>query len=148
MTAIRTMSIDSFPRSLDADVLELLRSGFPDEPIDLLAVELARARDHVNGFGFLALRDAKIIGVLTGHHRAPSTAFLIYLTVGDEYRRQGIASRLLAPFAGQHVNLRVARTNLAAQALYRSGGLKQTGHHSKQHEDWYGDWGSTPSGCR
>jgi ribosomal protein S18 acetylase RimI-like enzyme len=147
MTAIRTMSIDNYPRSLDADVLQLLRGGFPDEPVDLLAVELTRARDQVKGFGFLALHDDEIIGVLTGQHRAPSPAFLVYLTVADGHRRQGVARKLLEPFAGQHVKLRVARSNLAAQALYRSGGLNQTGHHTKQHEDWSGDWGSTPSGC-
>ena len=115
MTAIRAMSIDSSPRSLDAHVPELLRSGFPDERVDLVTVELTRARDHVNGFGFLALDDDQIIGVLTGNHRAPSTVFLVYLTVADEHRRQGVARKLSEPFAGQHVKLRVARSNLTAK---------------------------------
>jgi len=79
---------------------------------------------------FIATLAGEPAGFCAWRQNLPDEAELLNLAVYPEFRRQGVASRLLEALgeaARGEIFLEVAESNIAAIALYRRYGWEQTG---------------------
>ena len=136
------------PDALDgqqhAALIALLTSAFPADPPELLEVELARASDPRLGLGLCAVEGEQVLGAILARLPSARSAFVIYLATAEPDRRQGIARALLdrlSVSAGTQFALFVTDDNVAAERLYRAGGLAPDGGPAPaQQRRWSGTW--------
>ena len=136
------------PDALDgqqrAALIALLTSAFPADPPELLEVELARASDPRLGLGLCAVSAGRALGAILAQCPSAASAFVVYLATAESVRRQGIARLLLDWLSvsnGTQFALFVTDGNLAAERLYRAGGLApDSGPAPAGQRRWSGTW--------
>lgn len=122
----------------------LLVSAFPADPPDLLRVEVARAGDSRLGRGLVAVRDGAPVGAVLARKPRAGSMFVVYLAVAAPLRRRGLARSLLdqlSEVSGERLELLVTDGNIAAERLYRNGGLRPVeGPSPPGQRRWIGAW--------
>ncbi len=90
---------------------------------------------------FAAVKEEKVVGYV-GLWDICGTAEIIDVAVHRDYRRQGVAKRLLEAMIGEcenrgifEVNLEVRESNFAARELYRKLGFLENGLRKKYYEN-------------
>lgn len=128
------------------DLKQLLTAAFPTDPSDLLGVEIQRAGDPRLGRGLVAIKNGQIAGGVLARKPRGSSLFVVYLAVAPPYRRRGIARSLLKQLTStscQRLEMFVTDNNVAAESLYRAGGLAPVdGPAPTGQQHWVGTWES------
>ena len=130
-------------RQLEA-LERLLTVAFPADSHDLIRVETRRACDPLLGQGLVALQDDRVTGAVLARLPRTGSRFVSYLAVAASHRRQGLASSLLDQLtraAGKGLELLVTDGNVAAERLYRDGGLVPIDNPGPARQRrWAGTW--------
>jgi len=82
--------------------------------------------------------DGRVAGFIVVRGTSPDESEILNLAVAPEFRRQGIAGRLVQCVLETHpgsVYLEVRQSNLAAQKLYESRGFHQISVREKYYSD-------------
>jgi GNAT superfamily N-acetyltransferase len=132
--------------------LQLLRAGFALEDRRLLEVEISRGLQFDHGIGRMAFDSDRPVGVVLARTLEGRALFLVYLTVAADYRRRGVASRLIAEAVvatgAPTIELLLEPGNQTAKRLYAGGGLHPSRSPApKGKERWSGRWTSRPGPC-
>lgn len=131
---IRTMTLEDIPAVIDLDQ----RSFSLPWPERSFRFELT---DNPASRCWIAELDGKIVGMIVVWLIADE-AHIATLATHPEFRRQGIAKRLLTHALQRLIKegarssfLEVRETNLAAQAMYRKFGYEETGRRPRYYRD-------------
>jgi ribosomal-protein-alanine N-acetyltransferase len=72
-----------------------------------------------------------VVGYLVTRSTAPDEREILNLAVSPEYRRHGVASRLIGALPPSTLFLEVRESNAAARSLYQKLGFKESGVRKK-----------------
>lgn len=108
--------------------------------IQAAAVEAAQwePRGYLAFEAFVIEVDGRVAGFLAMRETAPGEAEVLNLAIAPEFRRQGLARRILEQAAFRErraVFLEVRQSNAAGRSLYRSLGFVECGERANYYRD-------------
>jgi ribosomal-protein-alanine N-acetyltransferase len=118
----------------------VLRCGGPQDLEEVAAIQRRSPEaaqwnpsDYLTHDFHVAALDGRVAGFLVARRIAPREYEILNLAVAPEYRRQGIARRLVEAFLHASPNtffLEVRESNQAARAFYNYLGFQEVGRRS------------------
>ena len=130
---------------MDLDPSVLIRPAVKGDLAAIVRVQSAadtaahwNPEDYLSQECLLAVSGGRVAGFIVARGISPDESEILNLAVEPEFRRQGIARRLVQRVLETHpgsVYLEVRQSNLAARKLYESWGFEQISLREKYYSD-------------